>query len=262
ESRDKETERVASEDFQKILMNAAAEISRLNKISNTIRRASKETQALKASNFQIKDDEGNNVEDILLEHFKHHIGDRFPNLCEVLQGRLAQTMLIRRKRILYRRNRQGNTSINPQKTVPGTSIELPNAQTVAASEQDKTKPKRTKINSTVSKPATATPSQVKSATTLAPEQFHKAAASPSVVSASKTVALGNHEALMFPPAPGFALRKRYEQLKNQESVTEKGTRSPLEGSVQDNSMGLGEVTCPYCLHALPAQQVFDDRKWQ
>ncbi|KAF4338103.1 serine threonine phosphatase [Fusarium beomiforme] len=239
----------SNESLQKALIDVAAEISRLNKISNTIRRASKETQALKASNFQIKDDEGNDVEDILLEHFRHHIGDRFPNLGETLQGRLARTMVVRRKRILYRRHRQGSTSIEPQKNVPENPVELPNAQLITSSEQDKTKSKSPK--GTVSQPATSTPSQVKSATTLAPEKFQRAAASPSVISASKTVALGNHEALVFPPAPGFALKKRYEQLKTRRDVSEAGMKKVLE---EDDLIGIGEITCPYCLYALPAQQ--------
>ncbi|KAH6632374.1 hypothetical protein F5144DRAFT_474539, partial [Chaetomium tenue] len=39
--------------------DVATEISRLNKTSNTIRRATKEAQILKASSFQIQDDDGN-----------------------------------------------------------------------------------------------------------------------------------------------------------------------------------------------------------
>jgi hypothetical protein len=248
--------------FQKSLLDAASEISRLNKISNTIRRASKDTQALKAINFQIKDDEGNDVEDILREHFKHHICDRFPGLGEVLQERLARTMLLRRKRILYRRYRQESTTIKPQKTEAEKLVELPSAQQAISSEHSKTQESKPKGHSAVSKSALAAPSQVKSATTLALEKFQKAAASPSVASASKTVALGSHEALVFPPAPGFALKKRYERLKNQKDFTENGTKSPLECFPEEELVGLIEITCPYCLYALPTQQFFDDRKWE
>ncbi|RSM12538.1 hypothetical protein CEP52_002366 [Fusarium oligoseptatum] len=112
-------------------LDIAAEISRLNKISNTIRRASKDTQVLKASNFQIKDDDGENV-------------------------------------------------------------------------------------------------------------------------------------LTYPPAPGFAAKRRYEKLKKQriveaaETNTEPGLRELLESDLQ----AIGEITCPYCLYALPAAEVFDERKWQ
>ncbi|KAI7764031.1 hypothetical protein LZL87_006413 [Fusarium oxysporum] len=252
----------ANEDFQKGLVDAASEISRLNKISNTIRRASKDTQALKASSFQIKDDEGNDVEDILREHFKHHICDKFPGLGEVLQDRLAQTMLLRRKRILYRRYRQRSTIIRSQKTEAEKPVELPNAQSAASSKHSKTQKNKPKEHTTRSRRALATPSQVKSATTLVPGNFQKAAANPSVVSASRTVALGSHEALIFPPSPGLALKKRYEQLKKQMNVTEHGASSLSEGLSEKELVDLIEITCPYCLHALPAQQVFDDRRWQ
>ncbi|KAM5521984.1 serine/threonine protein phosphatase [Fusarium oxysporum f. sp. phaseoli] len=252
----------ANQGFQKGLVDAASEISRLNKISNTIRRASKDTQALKASSFQIKDDEGNDVEDILREHFKHHICDKFPGLGEVLQDRLAQTMLLRRKRILYRRYRQGSTTIKSQKPEAEKPVELPNAQSAASSKHSKTQRNKPKDHNTRSRRALATPSQVKSATTLVPGNFQKAAANPSVVSASRTVALGSHEALIFPPSPGLALKKRYEQLKKQMNVTEHGASSLSEGLSEKERVGLIDITCPYCLHALPAQQVFDDREWQ
>ncbi|KAG7408215.1 hypothetical protein Forpe1208_v012365 [Fusarium oxysporum f. sp. rapae] len=252
----------ANEGFQKGLVDAASEISRLNKISNTIRRASKDTQALKANSFQIKDDEGNDVEDILREHFKHHIRDKFPGLGEILQDRLAQTMLLRRKRILYRRYRQESTTIKSQKSEAEKPVELPNAQSAASSKHSKTQKNKPKEHNTRSKRALATPSQVKSATTLVPANFQKADASPSVVSASRTVALSSHEGLIFPPSPGLTLKKRYEQLEKQMSVTEHETSSLSEGFSEKELVGLKEITCPYCLHALPAQQVFDDRKWQ
>jgi len=63
----------------------ATEISFLNKVSNTIRRASNEVQILKASSFQIKDDEGNDMEPLLLTHFEHYIGGRFPNINNTIQ---------------------------------------------------------------------------------------------------------------------------------------------------------------------------------
>ncbi|RYC91915.1 hypothetical protein BFJ63_vAg5358 [Fusarium oxysporum f. sp. narcissi] len=236
----------ANQGFQKGLVDAASEISRLNKISNTIRRASKDTQALKASSFQIKDDEGNDVEDILREHFKHHICDKFPGLGEVLQDRLAQTMLLRRKRILYRRYRQGSTTIKSQKSEAEKPVELPNAQSAASSKHSKTQKNKPKGHNTRSKRALATPSQVKSATTLVPGNFQKAAANPSVVSASRTVALGSHEALIFPPSPGLALKKLYEQLKK----TDECYRT------------WGKLTFRRLLGKRTAQQVFDDREWQ
>ncbi|KAH6980228.1 hypothetical protein EDB82DRAFT_510398 [Fusarium venenatum] len=261
---------VPSENFPKSLNEIAAEISRLNKISNTIRRASKDTQALTASKFHVKDDEGNNVEETLLDNFKRHINDRFPNLGETLQERLARTMLLRRKQILYRRFRHGNVYTKTQDTIPAVSIKFPSAKPVGSLAESR--PKQPKTSSTVSKPATATPSQIKSATTLAPEKFRIAASTPSVISVSKTIAFDSHESLAFPPAPGHAVKKRYEQLKNQrlaeyeQSLNSKKGAASNKPTVQEllvnDLQSLGEITCPYCLCALPAEEAFDETKWQ
>lgn len=119
---------------------------------------------------------------------------------------------------------------------------------------------------------TIAPSQIKSATTLAPNKFRMASSSPSVVSASKTVAWASHQVLDFPPAPGLAAKRKYEHLKSQRvadyyNLTELGGGRPdaefnLDALLKSDLQAIGEITCPYCLYALPAQEVFDERKWQ
>ncbi|KAJ4209546.1 hypothetical protein NW759_013402 [Fusarium solani] len=245
-------------------LDIAAEITRLNKISNTIRRASKDTQVLKASNFQIKDEEGENVEPLLLSHFEHHIGDWFPGISETIRQRLARAMLLRRKRILYRRHRQGNTSIRSENTISQASVTLPDAQPAAVSSLQAT-PKEKDEMTAVNRPtAKVAPSQVKSATTLAPEKFKMVSSSPSVVSASRTIASGKHQVLTYPPAPGFAAKRRYEKLKSQRMVEAAGKSAEpsLQELLESDLRAIGEITCPYCLYALPAAEVFDERKWQ
>ncbi|KAJ4172036.1 hypothetical protein NW754_007634 [Fusarium falciforme] len=245
-------------------LDIAAEITRLNKISNTIRRASKDTQVLKASNFQIKDEEGQNVEPLLLNHFEHHIGDWFPGISETIRQRLARAMLLRRKRILYRRHRQGNTSIRSENAIPQTSVTLPDAQPAAESSLQTTSKKKGEKAAVSRPPSKVAPSQVKSATTLAPEKFKMVSSSPSVVSASRTIASGKHQVLAYPPAPGFAAKRRYEKLKSQRMIeaAEKSTEPSLQELLESDLRAIGEITCPYCLYALPAAEVFDERKWQ
>ncbi|RSL44900.1 hypothetical protein CEP53_011008 [Fusarium sp. AF-6] len=254
----------ANDRLAQSFLDIAAEISRLNKISNTIRRASKDTQVLKASNFQIKDDDGENVETLLLKHFEHHIGDWFPGISPTIRQRLARAMLLRRKRILYKRHRQGNTSIRSDNTISQTSVTLPDAQAGAAS-QVKAKSRQHGGKSAIEKPATkVAPSQVKSATTLAPEKFKMVSSTPSIVSATRTIASGKHQVLTYPPAPGFAAKRRYEKLKKQRIIeaAESSTESSLKELLEADLRAIGEITCPYCLYALPAAEVFDDRKWQ
>lgn len=262
----------------------ATEICRLNKISNTIRRASKEGEILKASSFQIKDDDGYDLEPFLLDLFENHIRDRFPNISETIQQRLARAMLLRRKRILHRRYRQGNTAIRPQKAVPEASITLPAVPLVQDGGQ---------VAAVAA--TTIVPSQIKSAITLLPDKFKMAASSPSVISASRTVALGNHEALNFPPAPWLAAKRKYERFKSQRlavnqtalaepelcATMDSGKDPPpslnvankvaedttsveakLEDTLESDFQAIGEIACPYCLYALPAEEVFDEQKWQ
>lgn len=258
----------------------ASEITHLHKLSNMIRRASKEHQALKMKNFQIKD-EDRDIERLLLDIFKHYIGDQFHNASKVIQQRLAEAMVLRRKRILYRRHRQEAAA-----KLPNTSLEISNTlpqpqQQASATQVDPLQGDKQKIRA--AEPVVA-PSEIQSATTLQPDKFKKAATSPSVGSAM-TIALSSLETLSFPAAPGANAKRKYEQLKkerlaahqtaldkldkdseinppydrpNSRAIAENDLKVILEADIQ----ALEEVTCPYCLEALPAIEAWDHRKWR
>jgi hypothetical protein len=263
----------------------ANEIGLLHKFSNTIRRASKETQDVKAAKiFRIRDDDGNDAEPFLQELFANYIRDMFPEVKDNIRQRLAGTMLLRRKRILYRRNRYGKTIIRPQEVPSQPSIARPRVGTTSIQPREPAEQQ-----------ATATPSRsvvqslAQTATTLSPDSFQKAS-SPSVVSVSKTIALGNHEELAFPPAPCGGLLQKYRQLRKQReekhraflesltgyeenygqptpsmdltSATEANHRKILEQDWNDCLRAIGEVTCPFCFYALPAQDAIDEKKWK
>lgn len=84
----------------------AIEISLLHELSNIIRKASREANNVKAAlSFNITDEEGNDLEKPLKGHFAANIRDRFPGISDILSLRLAETMILRRKRILYKRSR-------------------------------------------------------------------------------------------------------------------------------------------------------------
>ncbi|KAH6950809.1 hypothetical protein DER45DRAFT_599364 [Fusarium avenaceum] len=252
ESGEKNSHATTNVVFQQTLLDIAAEISRLNKISNTIRRASQHTQVLRAGDFRINDDEGNDVEPLLLSHFARLIADRFPNLSTVIRQRLASTMLLRRKRILYKRHRQSMLSIQTEKRHLEKTTILRGERALGSSMQPE--------------PVTSASSQKQSATTLDPGKFQAAALSPSVISEGRTVPLYHHEALVFPPAPGYIVRKRYEQLKtrhNSDSQDLPGLESSKKGHLLEKELlKMNEITCPYCLRTLPIQEVSDNRKWQ
>ncbi|KAI0599834.1 hypothetical protein F4775DRAFT_548461 [Biscogniauxia sp. FL1348] len=259
------------ENFDQALRAIESEISLLHKFTNTIRKASKETQNHKAAKaFQIRDEHGNNVESFLKELFSNSIRDRFPAASDNIRLRLANTMLLRRKRILYRRFRYGKTSIRSQEVPSQPSITRPEARPAMNLPQEPTKPRVTAVPS-----QSAIQSVAQTATTLLPESFQKAS-SPSVVSVSKTVALSRHEDLRFPPAPCGNLMRKYNKLKKQ--LEEKRgafldpndinrrfvvkNKEPLDNHWSDYLRAIGEITCPFCFYALPAQEVVDEKKWR
>lgn len=259
--------------FQHAVSGIADQISLLHKLSNTIRRASKDVQNVEAARApRICDDEGNDAEDFLRQIFAHYIQDRFPTTSEAIQQRLAGTMVLRRKRILYRRSRYGNNPIRVEKGPAPPVVTVPRAQPTArprkADALEEAVESRSQTHS-VDK------SLAQSATTLAAEKFRKASA-PSLVSVSKTVALGSHEHLVFPPAPTATIKKKQRQLmeqrkdglvdmrrrlENQDRVTEPEDRTPSQ-DWEDALDAVGEVMCPFCFHALPARNVVDEAKWK
>lgn len=178
-------------------------------------------------------------------------------------------MILRRKRILYRRHRQGITAIRPQETVPKTAIRLPRApQTTPLASENAIQDSGKDVISTFK----SAPSMLQSATTLDPEKFKKASTSPSLVSSSKTIALEDHECVVFPPNPGLAAKRKYERLRIQREVDYKrevetngmtvDARSRFENLKKSDVENIEETACPYCLHALAAQVVLSDSKWK
>ncbi|EEU47141.1 uncharacterized protein NECHADRAFT_35737, partial [Fusarium vanettenii 77-13-4] len=264
------------DDLDQAIEGISKELTLLHKISNTIRRASKEKQNIQAEkSFKIQDEEGNDAEPFLRQLFSTQIRDRFPGASDTIQQRLANSMVLRRKRILYRRKRYDKKPIRPP--------ELPLPPTVSA---PKVKPnvgvQRQPVNQ---QPAPApTPSIVPSvpqtATTLVAEKFQQAAA-PSVISVSKTVALSSHDQLQFPPAPCGALMRRYRRFEKEQDEQLNFTLRAIPGYYgpkrppaswareaildeywDDCLRAVGEVVCQFCFYALPVRDVVQESKWR
>lgn len=256
--------------FQHAVRGIADQISLLHKLSNTIRRASKELQNLEAARAsRICDDDGNDAEDFLQQVFAYYVRDHFPTTSEAIQQRLAGAMVLRRKRILYRRSRYGSTPIRVQDVPSQPDVKMPQAQPTTQPRKEDT---HQETGDFQPQKQSGIRSQAQSATTLAADKFHKASA-PSAVSASKTVALSSHEDLVFPPAPTGAIKSKQRQLVQQR---EDALRQRLGGqdriaNVEDRTAAqdwedavnsIGEVTCPFCFYALPAWDVVNRIKWE
>ncbi|EXM18859.1 hypothetical protein RAB80_009145 [Fusarium oxysporum f. sp. vasinfectum] len=279
----------AMEQFVNSLEGVSREITLLHKITNTIRRASKDTQNSRAAEgFKIRDDEGNDVGTFLQEIFLRYVNDRFPVASEEIRKRLASSMVIRRKRLLYRRERYGKKPIQLPQITSAPRISHPEPDIITPLD-DAERPAKRRI---VAAPTQSVVHSTATATTLSPERFRKAAA-PSVVSVSKTVKLSDNDDAVFPPAPTRALMQRYNNTKRdiedrykQRLLTIYGYHEGVELTdlvsgdareildaqlVRDSALAkawddcveaVGEVTCPYCFHVLPIREVTDDLKWK
>jgi hypothetical protein len=117
--------------LESALSDISAEITLLHQLSNTIRKASKETHNLKAATaFVLRDEEGNDCESAFRGLFALEIiHKKFPMCDEMIKERVATAMLLRRKRILYRRSRYGKFPARnePRSGVvaPGETPEIP-----------------------------------------------------------------------------------------------------------------------------------------
>ncbi|KAF5602454.1 hypothetical protein FPCIR_1794 [Fusarium pseudocircinatum] len=275
--------------FVDSLHGVSSEISLLHKITNTIRRASKDTQNSRAAEgFKIRDDEGNDAGPFLQQIFANYIHDRFPGTTEEIRQRLASSMVLRRKRLLYRQERYGKKPIQVPQTISAPHISHPEPDLMTPLD-DVERPAKRRI---LAAPTQSVAHSTATATTLTPERFRKAA-TPSVVSVPKTVKLNDNDDAVFPPAPTRGLMQRYHKTKCDIEDRHKQRLSAVQG--YDEGVGLtglafgdtqeivhadleraralakawddcieavGEVVCPYCFHVLPICEVIDELKWK
>ncbi|KAI7770089.1 hypothetical protein LZL87_013504 [Fusarium oxysporum] len=236
----------AIEKFLNSLDGMSSEITLLHKITNTIRRASKDTQNSRATEgLKIRDDEGGDAGPFLQEVFANYIHDRFPGISEEIRKRLASSMVFRRNRFLYRREHYGKKPIQLPQMIPAPLISQPEPDTIIPLD-DAERPAKKRI---VAAPTQSVVHSTATATTLTPDRF-RMAATPSVVSFPKTVKLSDIDGAVFPPAPTSALMQRYTKT------------SGLAKAWDDCIEAAGEVTCPYCFHMLPVRETIGELKWK
>lgn len=218
-----------SESLKQALGAVAEDISILHKLSNTIRKASAESHNVKAAtNFEIRDADGNNLSQLFEDKFAAPLLKmKFPGAGERIRARLASAMLLRRKRILYRKSRQAARPIKilakpTAAEIPEQLPKLMEIRPVSESKTEGSKPSRSLLA------PSRIFSQAHTATTLDPERFRKAS-TPSRVSTAKSIPLMQDDELNFPPIPRPA-----------------GNLEPI---------------CPYCFLVLFGGEVTDSRKW-
>ncbi|KXG51570.1 Serine/threonine-specific protein phosphatase/bis(5-nucleosyl)-tetraphosphatase [Penicillium griseofulvum] len=282
-------EKDAVDQIGTIMNDISSRIALLHRLSNTIRRASSNARNDKAAtSSRILDEEGNDAEPLLEAVFANYIRDKFREIDEVLLQRLGSAMVLRRKRVLYRRQRFGKGSLRVEQTDPAPIVKPPtNHHTQFAVEKEPLKrhdgPED--ASGTRTKPSAKSHTAV-SATTLVVDNFKKASA-PSRVSATKTVALNSHEDLPFPLAPLGDVRRRYKKMKRAreeeyrtsldilsndsmsptdlvsiKSQAEVTLKQAMQRDWYECLQAVGEVACPFCLYTIPALEANDNMKWK
>ncbi|KAF5978883.1 hypothetical protein FCOIX_5594 [Fusarium coicis] len=267
----------------------SSEITLLHKITNTIRRAGQDTQDSRAAErYKIEGEGGNDAGPFIQSVFLNYISDRYHGASEEIRQRLASSMVLRRKRLLYRKDRYGKNPIHLAQKVSGPGMLRPESE-VMTTLGDAERPAKRRI---IAAPSHSAMHSADTATTFSPEGYKKAAA-PSVVSVSKTVPLSDEDELIFPPAPSGAFMQRYNKAKKDIEDRHKQRLSTIDsyyegvdvttippidvraiidaGSVRDFALArawddclkaVSEVTCPYCFHVLPIREVVDELKWK
>ncbi|KAF1985819.1 hypothetical protein K402DRAFT_464139 [Aulographum hederae CBS 113979] len=222
---------ISSESAQTHLKAVAEDIRILHRLSNTIRKASAESQNIKAaSTFEMKDADGIDLGQRFKEHFAAKLLElKFPGASPTLRDRLASAMLLRRKRILYRKSRQvSRPSRIAPKPVP---MQMPKPEPRFVPERQVIGEKPMEDRTIIETPLA--PSRVNSqphtATTLDPDRFRKASA-PSRISSVKSIPLTQEDELNFPPAP--------------------------------RATAGYECICPYCFLVLLGDEATNPRKWR
>ncbi|KAE8141517.1 hypothetical protein BDV38DRAFT_278873 [Aspergillus pseudotamarii] len=267
------------------------DLNLLHRLSNTIRKASRNSQNLRAAtNFKITDEEGNDVGLVFRDLFASQlIQMKFPDCSETIRDRLASAMLLRRKRILYRRSRYGPL-VNKESGSP-PKIEQP----VADKTEKIGKPALSKGKSVQSESGSRA---ITTATTVTSEQFRKAS-SPSVIARPKTIRLSGQEEAFFPPAPKGRILQKLKNVRDDYEASHKAHLMSLEhydlymqhngqppldsddldqlkSSISDAESHLKEkieietkkclesteVVCPYCCCTLSGTDVMTDHKWR
>ncbi|EHK50331.1 hypothetical protein TRIATDRAFT_289101 [Trichoderma atroviride IMI 206040] len=252
-----------NERFDSALQEIVEQITILHKFSNAIRRASRESQNLKAATtFKIEDDVGNDLEPCLKSVFAHYIRDRFPEVSDAIQERLVNTMVLRRKRVFYRRSRYGQSpaKVAERPILAGPTRPSIQINALAADQHHDESP-----STNILPPRTIVQSVTQTATTFSPSNFQRAS-TPSVVSALRSIVISDYgNALPFPPAPcGNIMRNSSKDrlLQNHDEHISQEYKETLEADWNDILKEAGEINCPFCFLSLPARDVVDEKKWK
>lgn len=155
----------------------------------------------------------------------------FPNLSEDLCKRVVSGMLLQRRQILYRRSRQEKLDVRRfpiTSSKPLRELQLPKVAKSSSPSINDSGAEVPRIAGSETCQSVAMSQHT--ATTLQPDQFHRAAANPSQISVARTAPLDTRDRALLPPAP----------------------------KVQGHDV---DFTCPYCSMLVQGQVALDSGRW-
>jgi hypothetical protein len=193
---------IAADDFNEVNNEIQESIDWLHRLSNSIRKASSLGQNERAKKFPLTDPNDPTLTDLTPQWINLYLGTinrEFPALAENLRMRLARSIVLRRKRMMYRQSRHQRWAIQqesylrkaPEKTqVPQIT---PKATFASPKKAPEVKPLAKRLYA---------PSRL-TATTLQPERL-KTTKAYSTISSALTMPLRNQDKILIPPRPRAA----------------------------------------------------------
>lgn len=184
----------------------------------------RETQDLTDINaFKIKDKKGDDLESFMREDFARHIRNQFPGVSDTIQQRLVNTMILRHKKVLYRRFCSGRFPDRPIKP--------------------------------------SDPSEV--ATKSSFSAFRSVAMGNHGDNPFPPAPCGNimrkYDILKKQRRKEY---KSIQENENSDPEIIKKYEGILEKDWNEILQAAGELDCPFCCLSLPARDVVDENKWK
>lgn len=187
-----------------LLQSIHESIDWLHRLSNLVRKASFGNQRQRADRFRLQDSDGNDLTERLTQYFTALISREFNSVPDSMVQRLAASMVMRRRRIMYRRSQQRKWNLQQQTEYTPKRLDL-TSQSLPATVSDPSPPppKQESPPKNESLMPLATPSRV-TATTLDAD-IHRRRAAQSGISKGSTSPLSKEGKLLVPPPPKEAI---------------------------------------------------------
>lgn len=201
---------MSGHDIVDLVQSIHVTIDWLHRLSNLVRKASFGSQNQRAARFPLEDEVGNDITESLAEIFKHLIKRECCDISDQLLDRLAQTMITRRRRVLYRRSRQKRWALQqeayrPRHLDPPAQLALleEGDESVEDHEGDEV---TEEVKFEPTNRVQAAPSGL-TVTTLDQQKYRQLSA-PSRISRATTAQFQPNEKLLVPPPPILAKEGR------------------------------------------------------